>query len=187
MAHPILTRDEMLARIARVFRTQGYDAASLAKLSEATGLVKASLYHAFPGGKADMAKAVIGWAAERMRGEVLVELERPGTPRERLEGFLAAMGRFYEGGTLPCALDVFSLGDAGALFAAERAAVISMLLEELVPLFVEAGFDTAEAQKRATDALVAIMGALIVTRAAGSSATFERTLAELPDRLLGAG
>ena len=188
MAHPILSRDEMLARIARVFRTQGYDAASLSKLSEATGLVKASLYHAFPGGKADMAKAVIGWAAERMEQEVLIELWRGGTPRERLERFMAAIGRYYEGGTLPCALDVFSLGDAGPLFAAEREGVIGLLLEELAPLFVEAGFSADDAQKRATDALVAILGALIVTRAAGSSATFERTLAELPERLLaGAG
>jgi TetR/AcrR family transcriptional repressor of lmrAB and yxaGH operons len=184
MANPTLTREEMLGRIARVFRTQGYDAASLSKLAQATGLVKASLYHAFPGGKEDMARAVIGWAGERMQAEVLAELEGGGPPRVRLERFMAAIGRFYEGGTLPCALDVFSLGDAGPLFAAERAAVIARLQQGLAALLVEAGVTPGEAERRATDALVAILGALVVTRATGSNATFERTLAELPEHLL---
>jgi len=51
---------EMLARqLAEIFRTEGYDGASMSQISEATGLLRGSLYHHFPKGKEDMAKAAM--------------------------------------------------------------------------------------------------------------------------------
>ncbi len=55
MPAPLLPREEVLDRLAAAFRRDGYDGASIARLSAATGLGKASLYHYFPGGKQDMA------------------------------------------------------------------------------------------------------------------------------------
>jgi len=47
--------ETILKGLAEVFRSKGYEGASLKDLSEATGLKKASLYHRFPNGKSEMA------------------------------------------------------------------------------------------------------------------------------------
>src|SRR5215216_2499764 len=57
MAKPV--RTDLLPLLAEVFRAHGYDGATLALISEATGLGKGSLYHFFPGGKAQMASEVL--------------------------------------------------------------------------------------------------------------------------------
>jgi AcrR family transcriptional regulator len=49
---------QLFERLTDVFRRRGYDGASYADLMKATGLVKASLYHRFPGGKEEMVGAV---------------------------------------------------------------------------------------------------------------------------------
>ena len=51
---------EIVDRLFVVFQDHGYEGASLADLSRATGLGKSSLYHHFPGGKEQMAEAVLG-------------------------------------------------------------------------------------------------------------------------------
>ena len=48
-------RAGILPVLAEVFRAHGYEGASLSLITRATGLGKGSLYHLFPGGKAEMA------------------------------------------------------------------------------------------------------------------------------------
>jgi AcrR family transcriptional regulator len=45
MPAALLPRAEVVARIQDVFRDRGFDGASLAEISNATGLGKSSLYH----------------------------------------------------------------------------------------------------------------------------------------------
>ena len=58
-------RRQLLRALGEVFRAHGYEGASLTLITEATGLGKGSLYHLFPGGKAQMAAEVLaeidGW------------------------------------------------------------------------------------------------------------------------------
>ena len=64
------SRDEVVDRLLTAFRRKGYDGASLADLSAATGLGRSSLYHYFPGGKEEMARAVLDRADAWPRGAV---------------------------------------------------------------------------------------------------------------------
>ena len=59
MPAPLISRNEVVDRLLAVFQRLGYDGASLAELSHATGLGKSSLYHYFPNGKEEMALAVL--------------------------------------------------------------------------------------------------------------------------------
>ena len=54
-----MDRSEAVQKLVMVFRQHGYEGATLSKISEATGLGRASLYHHFPGGKQEMARAVL--------------------------------------------------------------------------------------------------------------------------------
>jgi len=46
---------ELVKGLLNVFRSKGYDGASLNDLAVASGLQKASLYHRFPNGKKEIA------------------------------------------------------------------------------------------------------------------------------------
>ena len=55
MMRSIAERADVLPQLAEVFRAHGYEGATLALISDATGLGKGSLYNFFPGGKEQMA------------------------------------------------------------------------------------------------------------------------------------
>ena len=59
MPAPLLSKPEMLDRLMNLFRDKGFDGASLADISTATGLGKSSLYHHFPNGKEEIARQVL--------------------------------------------------------------------------------------------------------------------------------
>jgi len=59
MNHAQPRRDALLRQLGQVFRERGYEGATLTQLAAATGLGKASLYHHFPGGKAEMADVLV--------------------------------------------------------------------------------------------------------------------------------
>ena len=59
MARMIRERQDVIPLLAEVFREHGYEGASLALISEATGLGKGSLYNFFPDGKEEMAACVL--------------------------------------------------------------------------------------------------------------------------------
>ena len=87
MAHPALAKEEVVARLMKVFRREGYEGASLSRLSEATGLGRSSLYHHFPRGKEDMAAAVLDLArAPRPAGVGAARRPRPGARPARSHG-----------------------------------------------------------------------------------------------------
>ena len=53
------TRDRIIAATNELFRRKGYTATSLAEIGHTANATTGSIYHFFPGGKADLARAVI--------------------------------------------------------------------------------------------------------------------------------
>ena len=51
-----MPKEEIITKLIPVFRYYGYEGATVSRLSEATGLKKASLYHHFQGGKSKWRK-----------------------------------------------------------------------------------------------------------------------------------
>jgi len=184
MAHPQLPRDEVIDRLTAVFRREGYEGASLALLSEATGLGRSSLYHHFPRGKDDMAEAVMLAARDKITALVVERLSGPGSPRKRLEAAVRGWDEFYQSGQLSCLTELFSVGNAKQRFQDLLLGGITKLRAAIAALLVEAGLPPEKAEKRALDAVVAIQGGLVVARASGDRSIFPSILAELPDRLL---
>ena len=54
-----MDKPTLIRSLLNIFREYGYEGASLSKISERTGLGKASLYHHFPNGKQQMAQEVL--------------------------------------------------------------------------------------------------------------------------------
>ena len=153
----------------------------MSRLSQATGLKRASLYHRFPGGKSDMVRAAFDQVNKLFEDEVLAPCHRDGDPKARAQDSAKALERIYEGGRLWCLLEVMSLEEAepwareraSASFAAWRSAFERLASDAHIP----------DPLIRAEDAIALIQGSLVVSRLAGSGRSFLRTLKQLPSLL----
>jgi AcrR family transcriptional regulator len=184
MPAALLPKEEVLERLAAAFRRYGYDGASIARLSAATGLGKASLYHYFKGGKQEMAEAVMAHVGGRFGELVLEPLRSDAAPPHRLNQMILGLDAFYHRGNASCILDLFGIGSAGELFRPQLKGAIDHFRNAISRTLEQAGLDSAVAVTRAEDAIVAIQGSLVISRATGSRDAFRRVLAELPARLL---
>lgn len=175
----------LLASLAAVFRAQGYSGASLAALSEATGLQKASLYHRFPGGKPAMAAAVLTDV-----GRTFADVLEPLTTIESPADAVAEMGRrvssAYASGRIGCVLDTMTLEGAPAAVKAQAAGLARHWIDAMTQVAARSGADEVEAGRRARSALVSIEGALVVSRVLGEPSEFDRAIEALPALLTGA-
>ncbi|MEO6917691.1 MAG: TetR/AcrR family transcriptional regulator [Collimonas sp.] len=186
MSTPALTRDEVIERILAAFRRFGYEGSSLSRLSDATGLGRSSLYHYFPNGKEDMASAAMAAVGAWVTHNVLPTLAGEGLPAVRAQQFAAKLAEFYANGMTPCLTDVFTIGEAGALFQQHLGSRMRNLMALLAALAEDAGIDKVDAAIRAENAVIAIQGSLVVSRALGSNGPFMRMVENFPNILLGA-
>lgn len=172
------SREGILMNLLEAFRETGFDGVSMSRISELTGLGKASLYHHFPGGKGEMAEAVMDLAGGWVQAHILDPLNAEGAPQARLERVLAALDGFYEGGAKSCLMDVMPLG-GGPAVRKKVCGVFQALRDGFAKCATDAGLPKSEAQQRAEGALVAIQGSLVVARGLGDPKVFRRQIAQL--------
>lgn len=179
MPAALISKEVVLSRILSSFRDQGYDGASLAELSAATGLGKSSLYHYFPGGKSDMAEQVLAHLDGLLEVALFEPLKRDLTPQKKLDGMIDAIDDFYEGGKRACLLERLTASVDRREFKRPLAAAFAKWMSAVETLAREAGLPKAAARARAENLVVSVEGALIVSAGIDDPAPFKRTLAEL--------
>ncbi|HJW33480.1 MAG TPA: TetR/AcrR family transcriptional regulator [Holophagaceae bacterium] len=177
------TREGILLNLLEEFRTCGFDGVSLSRISEVTGLGKASLYHHFPGGKAEMAQGVMSLAWGWLETHVFSPLEAEGDPALRFESVMQALEGFYAQGRKSCLLDVMPISGGPEIHAAVKA-VMERLTTGFQRLAQDAGVPEAEAIHRAESALVAIQGSLVLARGLGDTGPFLRQMRSLREHFL---
>ena len=183
MPAPLIPKDEVIARITQTFKKQGYDGASLAELSQQTGLVKASLYHYFPDGKKEMAEAALDAFGASMAEKVIAPLRSEASPRQRLLAMIEGMNAVYDGGDDLCLFALLSVGDTRDLFQAKIKAKVGEVSEALNKTLRDAGLSRSRAASRTEQLIVEVEGALIVSRVLGDAGVFQRTLKRLREQV----
>jgi AcrR family transcriptional regulator len=185
MPAAISSREAVLEALVGLFRDHGFAGTSIAMISEATGLGRPSLYHYFPGGKDEMAAAVVDLATQWIADNIVTPLRDRSVPLEkRVRAYLKALDAFYEGGERACLINVFALGDLGERAQPGLLTIIERWTGAMAGVAREAGATPAVAKRRAQDALVRFEGALVVARACGDRTIFARTLADIERELL---
>jgi AcrR family transcriptional regulator len=173
---------QVFERVSKVFREKGYEGTSYADLIAATGLVKASLYHRFPGGKEEIVEAVLSDVDREFSEYVLRPAWQEGSPRARARQMAGRLKEFYRSGGLWCLLDTVTLSsNAHTLRHAGRS--MEFWIESFARVARDAKLPASLARARAEDAVAAIEGALIVSRVTGDRRPFLRTLGSLPTHL----
>lgn len=177
--------DELLERLSDTFREVGYDGASLALLSEATGLKKASLYHRFPGGKEQMGREVLQAAGRWLTRNVIEPMQGAGQPGDKVDLLAKRLNAFYRGGEQACLLNALSSPVAGhAPFRDLIRAMFDAFIGSLATISRESGYPEDEASERAERAVALIQGALVIARGTGATEPFSRALRQLPLELI---
>lgn len=184
-------RAQLTAQLGQVFRERGYEGATLTQLAAATGLGKASLYHHFPGGKAEMLEVLLREAIALAELRAFARLEGPGTPEERLAAFIDGYASYLEESGGPCLLGVLALGSARQSIgepADEMTAQMADWRSRLERSFEAAGCKPKRAARAAAEVLEVLYGAQVLAAMQDDPRLFRRACKRLQrdlERLLG--
>jgi TetR/AcrR family transcriptional regulator, lmrAB and yxaGH operons repressor len=178
-----MSKAAVIPQLMKVFQQYGYEGASITRFSEATGLKRASLYHYFPNGKEEMAAVVLDYVTQGLQ-EQLKPLYSDRPPLDRIHAMNQNIDAFYQHGQQDCLLALLSIGEAHNLFQAQVQQALNLWIDSLASVLIDAGIPPTTARQRAEDAIAQIQGALVLTRGLNSTATFERTLHQMPEALM---
>ena len=179
----LMPKETYIPYLLRLFRQYGYDGATLAKISEATGLGKASLYHHFPGGKDEMVETVLDYLERWMDQNILQMLKSQGDPLSRLQQMCNRVSEVYEGGKQPCLSAILLLGSARDVFHDRVKALYRAWIAAIAEVLITAGLDKTAAMQRGEDAVITIQGGLILSQGLDNSVPFQRVIEQLPQQL----
>ncbi|MBD0337504.1 MAG: TetR/AcrR family transcriptional regulator [Cyanobacteria bacterium Co-bin13] len=178
-----MPKDTYVPCLLDLFRQNGYDGATLSKISEATGLGRASLYHHFPGGKDEMVGAVLDYLQRRLEQHILQGMDGEEEPLVKLQRMCDRTALTYDNGNRACLLATLLLGSARDVFQVRVQALLEAWRDAIAAVLIEAGLDPQTAQERAEDALISIQGALVLSQGLKKPSPFQRVLQKLPQEL----
>ncbi len=178
------SRAELLSALGEVFRAHGYEGASLALISEATGLGKGSLYHFFPDGKEQMAAEVLASIDAWFVTEIYRPLRKASDPRRGIIDMFSGVDNYFRSGRRVCLIGVVALGNARDLFADRVKDYFAAWIDALAAALRKLGHSPATARHLSEQAVLEIQGALVLARAVDDPQVFSRTLLRSQKRLL---
>lgn len=177
--------EDILLGLTKVFRSKGYEGASLKELADATGLKKASLYHRFPNGKQEMAEAVFNhidlWVKENVFHALL---NKDLSPEVRLKQGLSHISTLYEGGKETCIFRALSMQASLELFGEQIESGMNEWILTFTKIGIALGISPKDSTQKALQTLIDIQGSLIVARGLNDIAIFENTLHNIENSYL---
>lgn len=184
MARTIHERADVVPLIAEVFRELGYEAATLNRITEKTGIGKGSLYHFFPGGKEEMAAAVLA-DVDRWFERHVYEPLRKDDPAAAIAGMWREVDDYFRSGRRICLVGAFALDGTRDVFSDAIDGYFRRWIDALRDALVRRGRDAKAAALDAEEAVLGIQGALVLARALNDTDVFTRALKRLRLRLGG--
>lgn len=173
----------MLQGLMSVFRSKGYDGASLMELASASGLKKASLYHRFPGGKKDMTAAVLLYMETWIQKNIYEVLAIGKEPAEvRLATAINNINEIYNGGKEICMFRSLSLDTGISLFGDQIKKGITLWLEGFIQFGINLDMEESEARQKADQTFIDVQGSLVLAKSMGTTAPFKNILQQIKNR-----
>lgn len=178
----VYERTDIVPLLAETFRELGYEGATLSRITERTGIGKGSLYHFFPGGKEEMAGAVLADIDAWFEQAVYRPL-RNDDARQAIAAMWLNVGDYFRSGGRICLVGAFALDDTRERFSSAIGDYFIRWIEALRSALIRAGCAEREAQMLAEEGICGIQGALVLSRALKDEAVFTRSLETLAKRL----
>lgn len=176
-------RQDIVAALAEVFREHGYERATLALISKATGLGKGSLYHFFPGGKDEMMVAVLTDIDQWFEENVFAQLRSREDPADTISAMFEAVIDYFRSGRRVCLVGALALGQPRDRFAAAINDYFARWIEALEHGLRCQRHVGEDARIRAEEVVLGIQGAIVLSRAIDDPTVFERAMCQLQARV----
>ncbi|MFL0093331.1 TetR/AcrR family transcriptional regulator [Tenacibaculum maritimum] len=171
---------QVLKGFISVFRAKGYEGASLNELAAASGLKKASLYHRFPGGKKEMALAVLNYIEEWIEKNIYgVLVDSTKLEKERIEMVVKNINDLYSGGVESCMFRSLSLDLGIALFDKEIKRGTELWIKGFLIFGMEIGMPKYSAAELASQSYIDIQGSLVLSKSIGTTVPFLKALKKI--------
>lgn len=181
MAREVYERAEVIPLLAEAFRELGYDGATMSRITERTGLGKGSLYHFFPGGKEEMAAAVLADIDAWFEEHIFKPL-RDAEPGLAIEGMWKAVDAYFDSGRRVCLVGAFALDETRDRFAMAVKNYFVRWIDALSECLGRLGQSRGMAREVAEDAVAGIQGAIVLSRSLGQPSIFRRAVARMACR-----
>ncbi len=175
----MMERADVLPLLGEAFREHGFEGASLSVITQRTGLGRGSLYHFFPGGKAEMAAAVLEDIDAWFDHEIFVPLRMATDPRAAINAMWEAVSAYFQSGQRICLVGAFALSDTRDRFASAVNAYFARWIEALAAALRRLGHDAKYADAIAEQVVAGIQGAITLARARPDAGLFERVVTGL--------
>jgi AcrR family transcriptional regulator len=179
----VAERAEILPALGEVLREHGFEGASLALIGARTGLGKGSLYHFFPGGKEEMAAAVLDEVDGWFQAHIFAPLRAEPDAARGIARMFKAVDAYFRSGRRVCLVGALALTDSRDLFARRIRGYFADWTDALADALIRAGHDRKRAHALAEETVAAIQGALVLARAMHDPALFQRALTRCKRRL----
>jgi AcrR family transcriptional regulator len=183
MVRMVAEKSDAIASLAEVFREHGYEGASLALIGKATGLGKGSLYHFFPNGKEEMVRAVLADIEQWFEDSVYSPLRDGDDANAAIATMLDEAATYFKSGRRVCLVGALAVANTRDLFAQAIRGYFVAWVDALQQALVRQGRDTEQARLLSEDAVLAIQGAIVLSRALDDPAVFQRAIDQLHARL----
>ncbi len=179
MARTVAERSDAVLALAGTFRRHGFEGASLSTIRAETGLGRGSLYYFFPGGKEEMAAAVLQEVGGWFEQSVYAPLRADRSAAAQLDEMFEQTARYFESRQLVCLFGAFALGQERERFARSIREYFADWIDALGSCLTRAGSERKAAQRLATDIVSGIQGALVLSRALQNPELFRESLKRL--------
>jgi AcrR family transcriptional regulator len=181
------SRDRMILSAAALLREYGASATSIDRVLAHSGAPRGSVYHHFPGGRAQLIDEAVELAGDFIAGLIETATEAD-YPLAAVDAFFALwrgclVESDFRSGCPIVAVAVETNDDAPQL-ARSAAAVFARWREALAALFVRHGLPDERGKRLASFIIAAVEGAVIMCRAERSIAPLDATADEVHDVLV---
>lgn len=174
-----MERADAIPLLGEVFREHGFEGASLSVIHEKTGLGRGSLYHFFPGGKEDMAAAVLAEIDGWFEREVFAPLATSADPAAAIDAMFEAVSTYFRSGRRVCLVGAFALSDTRDRFAAAVNGYFARWTEALADALHRLGHAREPAGTISEHVVAGIQGAITLARAQQDPEVFARVVNRL--------
>ncbi|OZI61947.1 TetR/AcrR family transcriptional regulator [Bordetella genomosp. 11] len=184
MPRTVAERQDVIPVLVEVFRRYGYEGTSLSRITEGTGLGKGSLYHFFPGGKDEMAAAVLAHIDDWFQRNIYAPLREAPSPRDGIAAMFDKVSAYFLSGRKACLVGVFALGNERDRFAQAVSSYFRAWAAAVTAVLEKGGVPPAPARDLAEEIVGGIQGALVLARAWNDPQVYCRMAGGLRERVL---
>ncbi len=174
-------RRRMIRSATALFRERGIEGTSFSDVIEHSGAPRGSIYHHFPGGKAQLAEEATRYAGDYL-AEGLAAAVSDDDPVAAIGHFVAGWSEQARrtGFAAGCPVVAAALeGDRSPGARASAAAAFGAWSQTLTDALERRGVDPSRARALGTLAIASVEGAIVLARAERSAEPLERVGAEL--------